>query len=285
MTPRLCLGCFLPRGAYRPRAVYVLLVFMICLSFTGAKAWGQDNQSLISALMEPSAIVPPTYIRNRGGFQGQTAVAYRGYDGWGDVRGKEGTSSSWNTAGISNFSGAVQIGGTRDEVWLRWVNSRSAPTFSAWMRTADASFYPVVYTSVPAWWAAAWLDSGVGTGDALVYTTGWLATAGSTIALKRLIKRERPFVSHPDLIIRYTDADLQALGANASTPSGHSSMAAFAATFLALQVDSRLVRIGSGLWASSVAVSRLWNGVHYPSDVILGSALGTGLAILTAQLN
>ena len=62
-------------------------------------------------------------------------------------------------------------------------------------------------------------------------------------------------------------------------------MSAFAATFLALQVDSRLVWFGSGVWASSVAVSRLWNGVHYPSDVILGSALGTGLAILTAQLN
>lgn len=285
MTSALRLGCFLQRGAVRPRAACFLLVFMICVSFTGAKARAQGDQSLSAALLEPSTIMPSKGISDREGSQGQIVVAYIGYDGWDEAPRKDGSSSSWNTAGILHSSGSVQTGGTRDEAWLRWVNGRSTPTFSAWMRTADASFYPVVYASVPAWWSAAWLVSGVRTGDALAYTTGWLATAGSTIALKRLIKRERPFVSHPDLIIRYTDADLRALGANASTPSGHSSMAAFAATFLALQVESRLVRVGSGFWASSVAVSRLWNGVHYPSDVLLGSALGTGLAILTAQLD
>jgi membrane-associated phospholipid phosphatase len=285
MTSGLLLGCFMQRGAERPRAACFLLVFIICMSSMGGKAWGQDNQSLTAALLEPSAIMPSKGISNRGVFQGQIAAAYRGYDGWDEAIGKDASPISWKTARISHSSGVVKTGGTRDEAWLRWVNSRSTPTFSVWMRAADASFYPAVYTSVPAWWAAAWLDSGVGTGDALAYTTGWLATAGSTIALKRLIKRERPFVSHPDLIIRYSDADLQALGANASTPSGHSSMAAFAAAFLALQVDSRLVWFGSGVWASSVAVSRLWNGVHYPSDVMLGSVLGTGLAILTAQFD
>lgn len=285
MTLGPCMGVFLQRGAIRPRAACFLLVFVMCVSLTGAKAWGQGNQSLSTALLQPSAITPSKGISNRVGFQGQIVVAYRGYDGWDEAIGKGGSSSSWKAVGISHSSGAVKTGSTLDEAWLRWVNSHSTPMFTVWMRTADASFFPVVYASAPAWWAAAWLDSGLGTGDALAYTTGWLATAGSTIALKRLIKRERPFVSHSDLIIRYTDADLQALGVNASTPSGHSSMAAFTATFLALQVESRLVRIGSGFWASSVAVSRLWSGVHYPSDVILGSALGSGLAILAAQLD
>ncbi len=285
MTSGLWLGCFVQRGAVRPRAVCFLLVVMICVSFTSVTAQAQGNQSLSAALRETSAFMPSKGFSDRENIQGQIAVAYRGYDGWHEAPREDGSSSSWNAAGISYSSDAVKTGGTRDEAWLRWVNGRSTPTFSAWMRSADASFYPVVYASVPAWWSAAWLVSGVRTGDALAYTTGWLATAGSTIALKRLIKRERPFVSHPDLIIRYTDAALQALGVNASMPSGHSSMAAFAATFLALQVDSRLVRIGSGFWASSVAVSRLWNGVHYPSDVILGSALGTGMAILAAQLD
>ena len=183
------------------------------------------------------------------------------------------------------FEGLPQDRDTPDVTVLRWVNGRTAPVFTHWMSLADASFYPTVYASVPVWWGVAYTTDLVSTTEAMAYTAGWLATAGSTILLKRLIGRERPFVSHSDLVIRYTEAELDALGRWASMPSGHSSMSAFTATFLVLKVSNPVIRAGSALWASSVAVSRVWNGVHFPSDTVAGFALGTGLAVLTRQFD
>lgn len=183
------------------------------------------------------------------------------------------------------FEGLPQDRDTPDVTVLRWVNRRTAPVFTHWMSLADASFYPTVYASVPVWWGVAYTTDLVSTTEAMAYTAGWLATAGSTILLKRLIGRERPFVSHSDLVIRYTEAELDALGRRASMPSGHSSMSAFTATFLVLKVSNPVIRAGSALWASSVAVSRVWNGVHFPSDTVAGFALGTGLAVLTRQFD
>ncbi|NBW93433.1 MAG: phosphatase PAP2 family protein [Bacteroidetes bacterium] len=183
------------------------------------------------------------------------------------------------------FEGLPQDRDTPDVTVLRWVNRRTAPGFTHWMSVADASFYPTVYASVPVWWGVAYTTDLVSTTEAMAYTAGWLATAGSTILLKRLIGRERPFVSHSDLVIRYTEAELDALGRRASMPSGHSSMSAFTATFLVLKVSNPVIRAGSALWASSVAVSRVWNGVHFPSDTVAGFALGTGLAVLTRQFD
>jgi len=198
------------------------------------------------------------------------------------AHGQSGFSTGGSVAykGFSGFNPELE---SADGSILRWVNSRRNPVFGGWMEAADASFYPLVYSSVPLWWGAAWLHDDVETDAALAHTAGWLATAGSTMLLKRVIGRNRPYVSHPDLIIRYTPAELEALGNQSSMPSGHSSMSVFAASFLAMQVDSPFARIGGGLWASSVVVSRVWNGVHYPSDVIAGTLLGAGMAFLVHQ--
>lgn len=67
-----------------------------------------------------------------------------------------------------------------------------------------------------------------------------------------------------------------------SLPSGHSAAAWLFATVLGFfypQLWPLLM-----LWASSVAVSRIMLGVHYPVDIILGSIMGYGCAHLSLQI-
>ena len=167
------------------------------------------------------------------------------------------------------------------ELLLRWINGRSNAGFSTWMQTADATFYPITYASVPVYWGTSLLSGEVASEDALAFTAGWVATAGSTMLLKRLAGRERPYVRRQDLIIRYTEQELRSLGDNSSFPSGHTSMSVFLATYLALESNTPPVRITGGLWATSVAVSRVWNGVHFPTDILAGAILGSGVAMLS----
>lgn len=104
---------------------------------------------------------------------------------------------------------------------------------------------------------------------------GWLLTR----VLKDLIGRDRP-----SLVPHLTDAG------GHSFPSGHSFNAAvvFIAIALAFAAMSprRHVRwaiIGSSIvltWA--IAYSRVWLGVHYPSDVIAGWLGGAGWVFLAA---
>ncbi|WP_303007632.1 phosphatase PAP2 family protein [uncultured Dialister sp.] len=85
--------------------------------------------------------------------------------------------------------------------------------------------------------------------------------------LKHLVQRPRPFDTYPDLqplIHEPTDW---------SFPSGHSS-ASFAAAFVLYHYMPKKFSIPALILATLIAFSRLYLGVHYPSDVIGGAAIG-----------
>lgn len=77
-----------------------------------------------------------------------------------------------------------------------------------------------------------------------------------------------------------------------SFPSGHSTVAATAYMLLALIVarlepslgTKRLVFVLAAILIVAIGISRVYLGVHWPSDVLGGWALGGGLALLSAQL-
>ena len=99
-----------------------------------------------------------------------------------------------------------------------------------------------------------------------------------TTTMKFSFDRSRPFVTYPNDITKYTKAGSK------SFPSGHTSMAFATATSISLMYPKWYIIAPSFLWASSIGYSRMYLGVHYPSDVLAGALLGAGSSIGTHYL-
>ena len=106
----------------------------------------------------------------------------------------------------------------------------------------------------------------------------FLVNAFITTALKYAIKRDRPFVTYPEI-------QKLSSGGSGSFPSGHASEAFATATSLSLAFPKWYVIAPSFVWASLVGYSRMDLGVHYPSDVAAGAIVGAGSAYLSYKLN
>ena len=109
--------------------------------------------------------------------------------------------------------------------------------------------------------------------DAIYMAGGFIASAIVTQGLKSIIKRDRPFVTYSYIIKR--DA-----GGGYSMPSGHTSAAFCTATSLSLLFPKWYVIAPCYLYAASVGYARMYQGVHYPTDVLAGAVVGAGSAWL-----
>lgn len=105
-----------------------------------------------------------------------------------------------------------------------------------------------------------------------------LITEGATIALKQIMQRQRPNIAYPNLIVGKTNET------DYSFPSGHSAIAFATATSLTLSFPKWYVAVPAYAYAASVGYSRMYLGVHYPSDVLGGALVGAGSSLLTWEL-
>lgn len=109
-----------------------------------------------------------------------------------------------------------------------------------------------------------------------------LTTFGADAAsfgVKDLTHRTRPFVAHPSIHPLYVVH-------SSSFPAGHAATA-FAGALLLSWVERRIAPALFGL-AALIAISRVYVGVHYPTDVLGGAALGLavgGLGILALRVS
>lgn len=150
------------------------------------------------------------------------------------------------------------------------------------LRGAHTSARPVFYGAVPLAWSVALLRGGTGGAEAYRLTLTQGATYGLVLGLKRAVGRPRPYVRRP-LSARSSrhpaDGDRYT-----SFPSGHAALAAGIAASWSLSYPRWYV-IGPGaIWAVGVSLSRVHLGVHYPTDVVAGAVLGTGVALLVHSL-
>jgi len=103
-------------------------------------------------------------------------------------------------------------------------------------------------------------------------------SAGLDNTIKNITKRDRPYLTYPTLITgKETDGGY-------SFPSIHTSVAFATATSLSLSFPKWYVIAPSFAYASTVGYSRLYLGVHYPSDVLGGALIGAGSTFLTWKL-
>lgn len=100
-----------------------------------------------------------------------------------------------------------------------------------------------------------------------------------TSGIKYAIDRERPFDRYPDLIEKRVSVS------SASFPSGHTATAFSLATSLSIRYPKWYVIAPGYLWACSVGFARMNEGVHYPSDIIAGAAIGSGCAVVNVYIN
>lgn len=108
---------------------------------------------------------------------------------------------------------------------------------------------------------------------------------------KQLIDRERPtqYEFEPDVGFEYEPQQDVVIRSASSFPSGHASRGAAFALIVSFLVRNRtLFGIPAGLfmwiYPASVAFSRVYIGVHYPTDVIGGIILGIIIANVISRI-
>jgi undecaprenyl-diphosphatase len=104
------------------------------------------------------------------------------------------------------------------------------------------------------------------------------AAAGGALLIAHFVSdavdRPRPFVAHAATIHPFL-----AHAADPSFPSDHATAAFAIATAVALRLRvAGLILIGL---ATVLACGRVFLGLHYPSDVVAGAALGAASAVVT----
>ncbi|SHK46872.1 5'-phosphoribosyl-monophospho-decaprenol phosphatase [Pseudonocardia thermophila] len=125
------------------------------------------------------------------------------------------------------------------------------------------------------WLALGLLGAAVDRGrrrDWLTAAAGVAAAHGASIAVKRVVRRRRP--DHPAVQV------LVGTPSRLSFPSAHATSTTAAAVLYGRLLGTRL----TAAVVPPMALSRMVLGVHYPSDVAAGTALGAAVALLTGRV-
>ena len=96
--------------------------------------------------------------------------------------------------------------------------------------------------------------------------------------IKNVVCRPRP--SHDPAVMNLLSYVNDYRGGAYGFPSNHASNGFAAATFLALLLRNRWVTLSAFLWAIGSCYSRMYMGVHYPTDILCGAMLGIVFAII-----
>lgn len=155
---------------------------------------------------------------------------------------------------------------------LRKINGNENSAYTDAMQATSNSAY-IVSAGVP----LAQLLTGYIKHDSVAIENGWQTCVSLgvdlllTTGLKLAVNRDRPYKTYAD-IMHYQNES------TSSFPSGHTSACFAVATSLSIEYPKWYVIAPSYAWASTVGYSRMYLGMHYPSDVAAGAIVGCGSA-------
>lgn len=112
----------------------------------------------------------------------------------------------------------------------------------------------------------------------LLYVVLSIALSGLvSYLMKKTFTEPRPYEVDPRII-------QLSVGGGYSLPSGHTTEAFASAMALVFLFPRWIVAIPVFTWASFVALSRIYLGVHYPFDIFVGMFIGSSVAFLWYRL-
>jgi len=152
-----------------------------------------------------------------------------------------------------------------DTVWLTMIfglEGRRLVTFAMprISRTANGFGYPLLALVLLV------VDPAVGRGFLSAALVAFAIELPIYKVVKQAVKRDRPCQILPGVESRVTPGD------RFSFPSGHTAGAFLVATLLGHSYP--VLYPLTGAWAAAVGLSRVYLGVHYPTDVMAGMCLG-----------
>lgn len=162
-----------------------------------------------------------------------------------------------------------------DVSMFNWLMNRkhleSCARVSRWIsRTGDGFLYPVI---------AAYLyyaDLPVGRLFLVCALCAFLVERPLYFLLKNGFRRGRPPQALPNFHSFIIPSD------HFSFPSGHTSAAFLMASLLGDFFPALMLPCYA--WASAVGLSRIFLGVHFPTDVLVGSTIGTTIALISLKM-
>ena len=163
--------------------------------------------------------------------------------------------------------------------YLQKLENNRTEGKTSYYNTVSASMY-VFTIATP----AAFLIAGLAKDDKDLKKTALYLFESAAIAqaisfsTKAIVNRDRPGVKYPTL-------NPVNIAKNASFPSGHTAGAFALATSLTIVHPKWYVAVPAYTWAGMVGYSRLYLGVHYPTDIFAGAVVGAGSAWLSYRLN
>lgn len=171
-----------------------------------------------------------------------------------------------------------------DETLLLLANSFHTPGLDAFMHCATGRFV--------------WIPFYLLLGAIVVRKYGWrrallaIVMIGVTITLadqlcssvlRPLLCRPRP--SNPDSPIAHLVTIVDGYrGGRYGFPSCHAANSVALAVFFGRLMRSRLALVLMLVWALFLCYTRMYLGVHYPGDILLGGTIGCLIALLTSTL-